>query len=173
MSRVKYLLIPLLLLGCAAPSAAPVSDEDRSRFLFMALLETLWEEGPEPELFKPLLDKPRDHFVPKCPLCTPVAHAIRIYVENPDVPVYGARWNAFPRELAEGLKSPDRTKRVKALEDLVARSVARRFDRSSMTAAGREEMRKYLEVGKQDGMALLEPGFGTRCPSCSGATRRR
>lgn len=173
MSRVKRFLLPLLLLGCVAPPAASVSDEDRSRFLFMAVLETLWEEGPDPALFKPLLDKPRDHFVPKCPLCTPVAHAIRVYVETPDVPVYGARGNAFPKELAEGFRSPDRAKRVKALEDLVARAVARRFDRSTLTAAEREEMRKYLEVGKQDGMALLEPGFGPACPSCSGATRRR
>jgi len=173
MARMKRFLVPLLLLGCAAPPAAGVGDAERSRFLFMAVLESLWEEGPEPDLFKPLLEKPRDHFVPKCPLCTPVAHAIRVYVETPDVPVYGARGNAFPRELAEGFKSPDRVKRMKALEELVARSVARRFDRCGLSAAEREEMRTYLEVGKQDGMALLEPGFGTACPSCSGATRRR
>lgn len=165
-------LFPLLLLaGCSAPPAPAVSDEDRSRFLLMAVLEGLWADGPDPGLLKPLLEKPRDHFVPKCPLCTPVAHAIRMYVENSDVPVYGARGNAFPRDLAEGLKSSERAARVRALEALVARYADRRLAR--MTPAEQIEMRKYLKVGKQDGMALMEPEFGRACPSCSGATRER
>lgn len=168
MSRVLALL---LLTGCAAPSAPAVSDEERSRFLLMAVLEGLWAEGPDPGLLKPLLDRPRDHFVPKCPICTPVAHAIRMYVESSDVPVYGARGNAFPRELADGLKSAARADRLRALEGLVARYVDRRFAR--MSPGERVEMKKYLEVGKQDGMALLEPEFGRACPSCSGATRNR
>ncbi|MBI3855629.1 MAG: hypothetical protein HY293_08050, partial [Planctomycetes bacterium] len=162
MTRV---LLPLVLLGCSTAPAEPVGDAERSRFLLMAVLEELWTEGPDPGLLKPLLDAPRDHFVPKCPLCTPVAHAIRLYVENSDVPVYGARGKGFPAELADGLRSPDRAKRVKALEALVARSVARRFDR--MTPGEQIEMRKYLEVGKQEGMALMEPEFGKACPSCS------
>jgi hypothetical protein len=168
---MKRALLLLLLSGCSAPPAAPVGDAERSRFLLLAVLEGLWEDGPDPELLKPLLDAPRDHFVPKCPICTPVAHAIRIYVENPDVPVYGARGNAFPRELAEGLRSPDRAKRVWALEGLVARFAARRLER--MTPAERSGMKEYLDVGKQDGTALMEPAFGKACPSCSGATRER
>jgi hypothetical protein len=82
MSRI---LAVLLLAGCAATPA--VSDEDRSRFLLMAVLEGLWSDGPDPDLLKPLVNQPRDHFVPKCSISTPVAHAIRMYVENPDVPV--------------------------------------------------------------------------------------
>jgi hypothetical protein len=159
----------LFALGCAAPAAAPASDADRSRFLLMAVVEGLWEEGPDPALLKPLLDRPRDHFVPKCPICTPVAHAIRIYIENPDVPVFGARGHDFPAALADGLRSPDRATRVKALEEIVARYVDRRL--RGLGAGEREEMRKYLGVGKQDGMALMEPDFGKACPSCSGATR--
>ena len=165
MSRTLSLL---LLAGCSAASAPTVTDEDRSRFLLMAVLDGLWADGPDPGLLKPLLDKPRDHFVPKCPICTPVAHAVRMYVESSDVPVYGARGNAFPRELADGLKSAERAKRVQALERLVARYVDRRFAR--MSPAERTEMKKYLDVGKQDGMALMEPEFGRACPSCSGAT---
>jgi hypothetical protein len=165
---MRRFMLSLFLIGCSAP---PVSDEDRSRFLFLAVLDGLWEDGPEPAILKPLLDKPRDHFVPKCPLCTPVAHAVRVYVESSDVPVYGARGKSFPGELAGGLRSPDRAKRVKALEEMVARYTARRFDR--MTPGERSEMKKYLETGKRDGMALLEPDFGTACPSCSGATRER
>ena len=157
------MFVLLLAAGCAGSAAPAVSDADRSRFLFMAVLEGLWEEGPDPRLFKPLLDQPLQHFVPKCPLCTPVAHSIRTYVETSDVPVFGARGSGFPPALADGLRSPDRAKRLKALEDLVARYVLRR-------GAG-EGMRKYLEAGKQEGMALMEPGFGEACPSCSGATR--
>lgn len=161
----------LLAAGGCAGAAAPVSDAERSRFLLMAVLEGLWEEGPDPALFKPLLDRPREHFVPKCPICTPVAHAVRMYVENPDVPVYGARGSSFPRSLREGLESADRARRIKALEELVARYVDRRL--RSLSAPEAREMRAYLEVGKQDGMALLEPDFGSSCPSCSGATRVR
>jgi len=164
-------LLLAILCGCAAPTAASVGDAERSRFLFLAVVEGLWEDGPDPQLLKPLLDAPRDHFVPKCPLCTPVAHAIRIYVDGSDVPVYGARGNAFPRELAEGLRSAERATRLRALEGLVARYTGRRFDR--MAPGERAEMRKYLDVGKQDGMALMEPEFAASCPSCSGATRRR
>ena len=171
MERWFRILPSLLVFGCASPAAAPVSDAERSRFLLMSVLEGLWEDGPDPALFRPLLDRPREHFVPKCPICTPVAHAIRLYVESSDVPVYGARGNAFPQSLAEGLGSPDRAKRNKAQENLVARYVDRRL--RPLGAAEREEMRKYLEVGRQDGMALMEPGFGDACPSCSGATRIR
>lgn len=135
------------------------------------MLEGLWEDGPDPQLFKPLLDQPRDHFVPKCPICTPVAHAIRVYAENADVPVYGARGNSFPKDLADGLRSPDRAARLRALEGLVARCTARRLEK--MTPGEQIGMKKYLEVGKQDGMALMEPEFGRACPSCSGATRER
>ncbi len=162
MSRI---LAVLLLAGCSAP---PVSDEDRSRFLLFAVLEGLWADGPDPALLQPLLNQPRDHFVPKCPICTPVAHAVRMYVEGSDVPVYGARGTGFPKELADGLKSGDRAKRLNALQGLVARYVDRRLARMSL--GERAEMRKYLDVGKQDGMALMEPEFGRACPSCSGAT---
>ena len=171
MERRFLILLTLLVFGCASPTAAPVTDAERSRFLFMAVLEGLWQEGPDPALFKPLLDRPRDHFVPKCPICTPVAHAIRVYVETPDVPVFDARGRDFPRELGDALRSPDRAKRVVALEELVARCVDRRLRR--LGPGEREEMRKYLDVGRQDGMALMEPDFGKACPSCSGATRVR
>jgi hypothetical protein len=163
-------MLPLLLLaGCS--TAPAVTDEDRSRFLLMAVLEGLWSDGPDPELLKPLVNQPRDHFVPKCPICTPVGHAVRMYVENPDVPVYGARGNAFPKELAAGLKSADRAARIRALEAMVARYVDRRFAR--MSPGERAEMKKYLDVGRQDGMALMEPEFGRACPSCTGATKDR
>jgi hypothetical protein len=165
MSRIFSVL---LLAGCSAASAPTVTDEDRSRFLLMAVLEGLWADGPDPELLKPLLDRPRDHFVPKCPICTPVAHAVRMYVESSDVPVYGARGNAFPRGLAVGLESAERSGRIRALEALVARYVDRRF--AQMSPAERSEMKRTLDVGKQDGMALMEPEFGRACPSCSGAT---
>lgn len=163
----------LLVQGCAAAPARPVSDADRSRFLFMAVLEGLWEDGADPALLQPLLQKPLDHFVPKCPVCTPVAHAFRVYVESTDVPVFEARGAAFPREIAEGLRSSKRADRLKALESLVARYVARRFERLSLSADEREEMRRQIEAGKKDGMAQLGPDFGTSCPSCSGATRVR
>jgi hypothetical protein len=169
-----FLVVPAILLvqGCAT-APRPVSDADRSRFLFMAVLEGLWEDGADPSLLQPLLQKPREHFVPKCPLCTPVAHAFQVYAQSTDVPVFEARGDSFPRELAEGLRNAERGERLKALESLVARYVARRFERSNLSAETRHEMRLQLEAGKKDGMAQLGPDFGTSCPSCSGATRVR
>jgi len=137
----------------------------------MAVLEGLTEDGADPDLLKPILERHREHFVQKCPICTPISHALRMYVETPDVPVYGARGTGFPRGLAEGLASPERDRRRKALEDLIARYIGRRFERVPMSAAQRREMGELLELGKRDGMAMLGPDFGTSCPSCAGATR--
>jgi len=169
--RILAMSAMVLAAGCAPAPVRETTDAERSRFLYFAVLEGLWEDGPDPALFKPLLDAPRDHFVPKCPVCTPVSHAFRMYVEMPDVPVFDARGRVFPKELAEKLKSPKRELRLAALEAMVAVYVQRRFERSSMSAAERAGMRLAIEAAKKDGMAQLGADFGLTCPSCSGATK--
>jgi hypothetical protein len=168
---VKRLLAGALLAGCAGP--ARLTEVERSRFLFMAVLEGLTEDGADPALLRPILDRADDHFVAKCPICMPVSHALRVYAGTPDVPLYQARGRGFPAELAEGLASGDRARRLRALEETVARYVARRFERVRMDASDRAELRALLEEGKKDGMSMLAPGFGDRCPSCAGATKPR
>ncbi len=168
MSRLASVLA--LALGCSPPPVR-LTEVERSRFLFMAVLEGLTEDGPDPALLKPLVEKPDDHFVAKCPICMPVSHAIRVYAGNPDVPLYGARGKSFPQAVADGLRASDRRARLAALEEMIARYAARRFERTRMSDAERREIRALLEEGKRDGMSMLAPGFGDRCPSCSGATR--
>ncbi len=169
--RRQAVWILILSAGCATSPAREASDAERARFLYFAVLEGLWEDGPDPGLFKPLLDAPRDHWVPKCPVCTPVSHAFRMYVEMPDVPVFDARGHVFPKEWAEKLKSLKREDRLAALEAMVAAYVQRRFERSAMNPAERAQMRLAIEAAKKDGMAQLGADFGLSCPSCSGATK--
>lgn len=162
-------------LGCAldpeGEGASDLSAVERSRFLFLAVFEGLWEDGADPALLKPLLENHRLHFVPKCPICTPVAHAMDVYVGSGDSPYWESRGEVFPEALARALRSSDREARLRGLRDLASRYVARRFERIRIPPAEKQRLRELIAEGEKEGMALLDPGFGTTCPSCSGATR--
>jgi hypothetical protein len=170
---VRRFAVALLLASCASPPPRPPTEVDRGRFLYFALLEGLWEDGAPAEALKPLLAAPRDHFVPKCPVCTPVTQALADYANTTDIAVYGGRGKGFPPEIEIALRSGVRDERRRGLESLVARYVDRRFERVRMTSGERFLMKALIDEGRQDGMSMMEPGFGPACPSCSGATRSR
>ena len=162
----------LLISSCSSPPAS-LTEVDRGRFLYFAILEGLWEDGAPADALQPLLSAPREHFVPKCPICTPVSRAIQDYVNSTDLPVYGGRGRGFPPEIESTLRSPLRDERRRGLESTVGRYVQRRFERVRMTGPERAAMKALIGEGKQDGMSMMEPGFGPACPSCTGATRVR
>ncbi len=162
----------LLLAWCASPTPS-LTELDRGRFLYFAVLEGLWEDGAPADALRPLLAAPREHFVPKCPICTPVTQALLDYVNTTDIAVYGGRGRGFPPDVELALRSRVRDERRRALESLVARCVERRFGRLRMDGPERAAMRALIDEGKRDGMAMMEPGFGDHCPSCAGATRGR
>lgn len=146
---------------------AEVPDSERTRFLFFAILEGLWEDGADRLLI--IKGGDRSHFVTKCPICTPVSHAFKVYGESSDVPIYASRGPGLPKELEDGLKSEKREERLKAIELLVKRYVDRRFDRLRMTEAQNAAMRQLLEEGRKSGMSMKAKSFGPACPSCEGA----
>ena len=164
--------VALLLASCASPTT-PLTEVDRGRFLYFAVLEGLWEDGAPADALRPLLAAPREHFVPKCPLCTPVTQALQDYVNTTDIAVYGGRGRGFPPEIERALRGAAREERRRGLESLVARYVDRRFERVRMSSGERFVMKALIDEGKQDGMSMMEPGFGQACPSCTGATRSR
>jgi hypothetical protein len=154
------------------PIVSPeVTNEACSRFLFLAIFEGLWEDGADPELIQSILKMPEDHFVLKCPICSPVSHAFSIYATSQDVPGYASRGNGFPQAIKEELKSPDRATRLKGLESLVDRYVARRFESTRMSEQERKDMQSRLIMKKKLGTSYKDRRFGEFCPSCNGATK--
>ena len=151
-------------------AAKDVTLEASRRFLFFAVFEGLWEDGADPALIKGILDKRSEHFVEKCPNCSPVAHAFKIYANSTDTE-YESRGSGLPKDLQDDLKSPDRTTRLKTLEKLVDRYVSRRFEQSRMSDEVTKQMRNRLQMGRKYAMGFLTETFGDFCPSCSGATK--
>jgi hypothetical protein len=154
-----------------APSERKLTEGDRTRFVYFAVLEGLWEEGADRPMPEALLNNPWKVFVPKCPICMPVMEACRSYVKDiPRIVVADASGTGFPNEVKTGLKSSDRAAQLKALESMVQRYVSRRFDRTVMNPDERTGMTNLLLMGKKTGMTMKEQSFGDFCPSCNGAT---
>ena len=158
-------IFALALSGCSRD--AVLTETDRSRFLYISVLEGLQEDGANRALIKSLLTIPDDHFVSKCPLCWHIQSAFDNYAKGPSMGGAG-----LPPAIMAELKSPDLITRRAGLEKLVGRYVRRGFNRSKMTDGQKAQMRKLLEEGKKIGMDFAKSGnFGDSCPSCSGATK--
>ena len=171
-------LLAILSVSCGredAPPQAPterkLTEGDRTRFVYFAVLEGVWEEGADRPMLETLLHDPWKVFVPKCPICTPVMEACRSFVKDiPRIVVADASGTGFPNEIKTGLKSPDRAAQLKAPESMVQRYVSRRFERTMMTPGEKTQMSNLLLMGKKAGMTMKEQSFGDFCPSCNGAT---
>ncbi|HXX93531.1 MAG TPA: hypothetical protein VEN81_07850 [Planctomycetota bacterium] len=157
--------------GSAAQTPSSRTEgELRSRFLFLAVFEGLWEDGADPGVIQAILQKRWDHFIPKCPICHPVSHAFGLYAKSEDVELYPSRGKGLPKELQDGLRSPERKERLTAILKLVERYVSRRFAQTKMSDEERTNMRQWLWMGRKEGLSMKGGGFGDFCPSCSGAT---
>jgi hypothetical protein len=181
MKTTPLLLVVLAYAGFSCsrrePDPAPpvrsheVSNEFCSRFLFLAVFEGLWEDGADSRVIQALLKNPGDHFVAKCPICTPVSHAFLVYAKSEDVLGYASRGNGWPKAIQDELISPDRAIRLKALEKLVDRYVARRLESVRMSDEDKKSLESRLIMSKKLGMTYKDKGFGDFCPSCNGATK--
>ena len=176
---MKSALFLLALVSCGPADPAPQAQADRSltpddrmRFLAAAIFEGLHEDWPDVLPLQDLLDHRDTYFVLKCPTCAAVAGGIDAYLHFRSTAVWPYQGKDFPKELADGLRNPDRPARLKAIEGLVKRYVDRRFGQVPMRPGEKEQMRALLEEGKRFGMSAKEEGFGDFCPSCSGATKR-
>ena len=147
------------------------NQEDQRRFVYLAILEGLLEECADPPTME-AATKDRDRlFVLKCPICMPIHEAIQAYLNSAKRVMGPATGAEFPEDLLKGLKSEDRKVQLKAMESMVERYVARRYDRYAMTAGEKAQMKTLLEEAKKQGMSLKNQVFGDFCPSCSGATK--
>ena len=171
--RITGLL--LVALGCSETARVePPPVRNPERFLFLAVLEGLYEEGVDPALAAALIGPDRlGHFVDKCPLCEPVRFAFETYAAHPQPRMYAFQEVETPAALREGLASPDRRRRLTALRDLIDRYVARKVARSALTEKGLEGLRRWLARARQAGMSFKRGGFGDFCPSCDGAALNR
>jgi mono/diheme cytochrome c family protein len=167
---MKTLILAAVLVQ-AAPAKAPDAAEVQ-RFLAFAVFEGLWEDGADPALAGQIAREPYEEwFVPKCTICHGVRQGLLSYASAPDETMGGSRGQAFPKELAAGLRSSKREERLKALGTLVDRYVARRLDRLKLSDDERASFRDALARYKKLAMAiLLKAKFPGGCPSCTGAS---
>ena len=161
----------------------PITDHERTRFLFFAVYEGLIEDGAPKASVKSILDKREEWFVGQCPLCDSVFSAFNayfVYTENhgwkaerrdglPDW--YGSGWS---QETVEELKRSELKRRHAAFQAIVEKYVARRFETVRMTAARRDRMHESLKIGMKEGLTRLKESgsedlFPASCPSCEGA----
>jgi hypothetical protein len=170
---MKILMLAVIAAACVTPQAAPpkLDKGDMHRFLFFAVYEGLWEDGFETGSLSPVLKNVEEHFVTKCHICNAVRQAIRAYAFAPKDQLQNeGKGTNPPKEVADGLKSEKREERLKAIQLLVDRYVARRFDRVKMTDDERRQMKSILDDERKRGMSAKGSGFGDFCPSCDGAT---
>jgi hypothetical protein len=184
---VKLLAIGVVIAAAGAyglqEQERPVTDHERTRFLFHAMFEGLVEDGAQQAVVKAIVDNRNEWFIPKCPLCVSVLagfHAYATYGEHngwksprkdglPDW--FGGGWT---RETVAELHHADLKRRHAALQALVEKYVARRFETVKMTGARKDRMRESLKIGMNEGLSRLKESgsedlFPSSCPSCEGA----
>jgi hypothetical protein len=161
-----------------------VPDEEKpnlDRFLFLAVLEGLLEEGVSDEAVVKILETDARgayvNFVYACPICTPVVEAFRVYQRRRDWQ-FGRKGDPYgmgsglPGDLAAALGGGDRAKRREAMQKLVGRFVERRMARTVMRPTEKEALKQAIAEGRKmggdqlPGQAYLEM---KECPSCEGA----
>lgn len=159
----------LLCLLTVAPTDSKLTKDDRTRFLITAVYEGLLEDGPEASVLEPIVKNSDQYFVAKCPICWPVIDGLAAYLSPRMYPLSGS---GFPEQIRIGLRSPERAARLKAIEAMVDRYVARKFERTVMTAEDKTAMKNLLLMGKKEGTTMKQASFGEFCPSCTGACKR-
>jgi len=159
--------------GCAAgPQAA--APPKHARFVFLAILEGLYEQNVDAELARSVLQAPAPGlFVAKCPLCDPSRAAFQVYAANPRPGGYAYAEGELPTAVRDGLKSPERDARLKALQAFVEGCVERKLARTVMTDADRAAFKAWAAEGKKFGMSVKQARFGDSCPSCEGVNRKK
>src|SRR5687767_13620780 len=88
----------------------PVTNEERTRFLFHAIYEGLIEDGAQPGSVKAILDKRNEWFIPRCPICDSVFTAFQAYFMYSENHGWKTGRTACPTGLdAAGPRRPSRT----------------------------------------------------------------
>ena len=184
---MKFLAIGAVLAAAGAlglqEAERPITNHERTRFLFHAIFEGLVEDGAPQATVKAIIEKRNEWFIPKCPICDAVLAAFNAYA------VYGEHhgwksprkdglpdWfgNGWTRETVADLGNADVKKRHAVFQALVEKYVDRRFETVKMTPARKDRMQEALKIGMKEGLSRLKESgneelFPSSCPSCEGA----
>jgi hypothetical protein len=173
---MKALLLLLLVApagGGPACGGARGPEGKHPRFVYLAVLEGLYEEAVEPATARAVLQTPSPGlFVGKCPLCQPARFAFEVYAAHPFLPGYSLADAPRPKD-HEGLKHADRPERMKALQAFVARCVERKLARTVMNDEEKAAFKTWAEQGRKLGMSIKGQSFGDSCPSCEGVNGKK
>ena len=175
MKTLPGLLLLALVGGGPTCGVGPqIPPPQHARFLYLAVLEGLYEEAVDPAVAKSIVEAPGPgHFVVKCPACEPVRFAFEVYAAKPRFRMGRLDEGALPAAIADGLKSPDRAQRLKALETLVDRFVERKLARTVMTESEKGAFRTWAAQARKLGTSVKPPDFGDYCPSCNGVNPKK
>jgi hypothetical protein len=174
---MKYLLTAALLWAFMAQDARKSkgpSDAQLNRFVFLAVLEGLYEDSMPDEIVKEILsqnDKQEFlNFVKNCPICTPTLEAFRayrlraqFYYERKGEPYSDPRPAEVDALLEENSKNAKAHRYNTALDRLMKRYMSHRLDRLRLSDDERSSWKAALAKG-QDKMSDYD-----HCPWCAGA----
>jgi len=187
----RTLTLLLLLSLCVAGDDPPeVSHDELRNMIFFSVLEGLYEDGVDNASMDVLLAREPapaggryTHFVYACPICMPAINAMLVYRARPEF--YGWKdvtdtfGKGLPEETRKTLATGAFKQRLTVLHDLLQRWIARRLDRTSLTAAQRAAWHRAIEEGRKEGMKMLAEfqrngvagSFAneTACAACDGA----
>jgi hypothetical protein len=145
-----------------------VKSKSMEEFLEEAMLKGMQADGFPQNHARWIAENTDVFFVGKCPICMPVERGIRKYLDS-----YVQKTSTVPAELLDGLALGDKEKKQKTFSNLVNRYVERYFEELAMNAREKTDMLSQLEAARKVGMERKTASFGTFCPSCDGACKKK
>jgi hypothetical protein len=170
--RTICVSVAMVIAGSMALAAEPTvshltawTDDAYSQTVFFAVLEGLYRDGVSSEVVALVLADDAgtgqpDLFVYACPLCTPAREAFRLYQRRPSFDGQKMPRNTLgrglPAAVVDELRSPEKQRRLDALQGLIERWVAQRLDSLRLTDDERQEWAHAMEVRRKEGMEMLK-----------------
>ena len=163
-----------LLLGPAtirAQGGKPLAPDppgalnENTQFIFLSVLEGLYEDGVASEDVDQILRRAEGHspahFVYSCPVCTPVVWALEAYRARPGQFTGAKRRGStlgigLPEDVSAALRSEDVRARLGAINNLVKGWIERRMRLTRLTETERAKCTASLESMRRQGMEALE-----------------
>jgi hypothetical protein len=169
------LLLTLLLITCAPSNAQNAKSEhamgrdfdDTTRFIFYSVLEGCYEDGLSNQDVDQILMKAPNkwtyfHFIYACPVCMPTIWALEAYRSRPAE--FFSLKNGHDATFGPGLAdvqhkqlfSDDPHQRLRVINALVKKWIARRMDDEHLTVDQRTALAANLEKKREQGMDCLK-----------------
>lgn len=163
-----------LFVATSAQDGDALSEEERSRFVFFAVLETCIEDNLPKEALDRILTRGKDNervnFIPKCPICHPVLDAFVVYASADTTWTYTVK-DRIAEDLLAQIKSKSPEECQAGLKRYVERAIQKRYRTLRMTDTERNRMETAIRAGMKEGLKRIELRPEMKdCPSCRGAS---